>query len=51
VRESSRTIDHRETTFVRGSPNGGVVVGSRNTLVGSVGGKDVAFDPDSHVSQ
>jgi hypothetical protein len=33
------------------APNGGVVVGSRNTIVGSVGGKDVAFDPDSHISQ
>lgn len=33
------------------APNGGVVVGSRNTIVGSVGGKDVAFDPDSHLSQ
>jgi len=29
------------------APNGGVVIGSRNTLVGRVGGKDVAFDPDS----
>jgi hypothetical protein len=33
------------------APNGGIVVGSRNTIVGSVGGKDVAFDPDSHISQ
>ena len=33
------------------APNGGIVVGSRNTRVGSVGGKDVAFDPDSHISQ
>lgn len=33
------------------APNGGVVVGSRNTIVGSVGGKDVSFDPDSHLSQ
>ncbi len=32
------------------APNGGVVIGSRNT-VGCVGGKDVAFDPDSHISQ
>ncbi|MEI9954331.1 MAG: hypothetical protein WDO74_36515 [Pseudomonadota bacterium] len=31
------------------APNGGVVVGSRNTIVGSVGGKDVAFDPDSRI--
>ncbi|HET7538465.1 MAG TPA: hypothetical protein VFK05_01290 [Polyangiaceae bacterium] len=33
------------------APNGGVVVGSRNTVVGCVGGKDVAFDPDSHQHQ
>ena len=33
------------------APNGGVSVGSRNTIVGCVGGKDVAFEPDSHVSQ
>lgn len=32
------------------APNGGIVVGSRNTIVGSVGGKDVALDPDSHIS-
>lgn len=33
------------------APNGGIVVGSRNTIVGSVGAKDVSFDPDSHLSQ
>jgi len=33
------------------APNGGVVIGSRNTIVGAVGGKDVAFDPDSHQHQ
>lgn len=30
------------------APNGGVIIGSRNTVVGTVGGKDVAFDPDSN---
>jgi len=29
------------------APNGGVSVGSRNAVVGCVGGKDVAFEPDS----
>ena len=33
------------------APNGGVVVGSRNTIVGCVGGKDLAFDPDSKQQQ
>ncbi|HKO49011.1 MAG TPA: hypothetical protein VJV79_14870 [Polyangiaceae bacterium] len=33
------------------APNGGVVVGSRNTIVGCVGGKDVAFEPDAHQRQ
>jgi hypothetical protein len=33
------------------APNGGVVVGSRNTVVGCVGGKDLAFDPDSKQHQ
>lgn len=33
------------------APNGGVVIGSRNTIVGAVGGTDVAFDPDSHQHQ
>jgi len=33
------------------APNGGVSVGSRNTIVGCVGGKDVAFEPDSHQHQ
>ncbi|MEI9938595.1 MAG: hypothetical protein WDO69_15365 [Pseudomonadota bacterium] len=33
------------------APNGGVSVGSRNTVVGCVGGKDVAFEPDSHQHQ
>lgn len=33
------------------APNGGVAVGSRNTVVGCVGGKDVAFEPDSRISQ
>jgi hypothetical protein len=32
------------------APNGGIVVGSRNTIVGAVGGKDVAFEPDSHLN-
>ena len=30
------------------APNGGVVIGSRNTILGCVGGKDVSFEPDSH---
>ena len=33
------------------APNGGVSIGSRNTIVGCVGGKDVAFEPDSHQHQ
>ncbi|HYQ44246.1 MAG TPA: hypothetical protein VER11_19825 [Polyangiaceae bacterium] len=33
------------------APNGGISVGSRNTVVGCVGAKDVAFDPDSHQHQ
>jgi hypothetical protein len=33
------------------APNGGVAIGSRNTVVGCVGAKDVTFEPDSHISQ
>ncbi len=33
------------------APNGGVSIGSRNTIVGCVGGKDVAFEPDSRQHQ
>jgi len=33
------------------APNGGVAVGSRNNIVGCVGAKDVAFEPDSRNSQ
>lgn len=33
------------------APNGGVAVGSRNNIVGCVGGKDVSFEPDSRISQ
>jgi len=32
------------------APNGGVSVGSRSTVVGCVGGKDVLLQPDSHIS-
>jgi len=32
------------------APNGGIAIGSRNTVVGCVGGKDVVFEPDSHIS-
>jgi hypothetical protein len=33
------------------APNGGVSIGSRNTVVGCVGGRDLAFDPDSQQRQ
>jgi len=33
------------------APNGGVSVGSRNNIVGCVGGKDVAVEPDSRLGQ
>jgi len=33
------------------APNGGVSIGSRNTVVGCVGGKDVSFEPDSKQHQ
>jgi len=33
------------------APNGGVAIGSRNTVLGCVGGKDVAVEPDSKLGK
>jgi len=33
------------------APNGGVAIGSRNTVLGCVGGKDVTVEPDSKIGK